>query len=99
MFPVVVQSLPPSTAASHASLSKATADNAMAALSISAGSDKPLYKSTLSIAERVQVAMSVGEEVLTVEELEKMFIAKDHPIVYDGFEPSGRMHIAQGVLR
>ena len=25
--------------------------------------------------------------------------AKDHPIVYDGFEPSGRMHIAQGVLR
>ena len=26
-------------------------------------------------------------------------VAKDHPIVYDGFEPSGRMHIAQGVLR
>lgn len=26
-------------------------------------------------------------------------VAKEHPIVYDGFEPSGRMHIAQGVLR
>lgn len=22
-----------------------------------------------------------------------------HPICYDGFEPSGRMHIAQGVMR
>lgn len=43
--------------------------------------------------------MSVGEEVLTVEELTAMYKAKDHPIVYDGFEPSGRMHIAQGVLR
>ena len=26
-------------------------------------------------------------------------VAKEHPLVYDGFEPSGRMHIAQGVLR
>jgi len=24
---------------------------------------------------------------------------KVHPIAYDGFEPSGRMHIAQGILR
>jgi hypothetical protein len=24
---------------------------------------------------------------------------KDHPVCYDGFEPSGRMHIAQGVMR
>ncbi len=29
----------------------------------------------------------------------KLLEHKDHPIVYDGFEPSGRMHIAQGVLR
>lgn len=33
------------------------------------------------------------------EELTALFTAKAHPIVYDGFEPSGRMHIAQGVLR
>ncbi len=33
------------------------------------------------------------------EELAALFKAKEHPIVYDGFEPSGRMHIAQGVLR
>lgn len=58
-----------------------------------------LRKSTLPLEERVRVAMSVGEETLTEEELRKLFTAKEHPIVYDGFEPSGRMHIAQGVLR
>jgi tyrosyl-tRNA synthetase len=58
-----------------------------------------LYKSPLSLEERVQVALSVGEETLTHDELRALFAARDHPIVYDGFEPSGRMHIAQGVLR
>ncbi len=58
-----------------------------------------LKKSTFSIPERVAIAASVGEEVVTEEELTALFTAKDHPIVYDGFEPSGRMHIAQGVLR
>lgn len=43
--------------------------------------------------------MSVGEECITADELTALFTAKDHPVVYDGFEPSGRMHIAQGVLR
>lgn len=57
------------------------------------------YKSTLSIEERVQIASSVGEEVIMPEELAALFAARDHPVVYDGFEPSGRMHIAQGVLR
>ena len=58
-----------------------------------------LYKSSLSIDEKVAIAMSVGEEVLMPEELRALYGAKEHPIVYDGFEPSGRMHIAQGVLR
>lgn len=58
-----------------------------------------LYKSPLSVAEKVAIAMSVGEEVITEEELTALYTAREHPIVYDGFEPSGRMHIAQGVLR
>ena len=58
-----------------------------------------LKTSTLSVPERVQLAMSVGEEVITQDELTALFTAREHPIVYDGFEPSGRMHIAQGVLR
>ena len=58
-----------------------------------------LKKSTMTLEEKVEIAKSVGEEVLTEAELRALFEAKEHPIVYDGFEPSGRMHIAQGVLR
>lgn len=58
-----------------------------------------LKKSLLSVAEKVALTETVGEEVITPEELQSLFAAKEHPIVYDGFEPSGRMHIAQGVLR
>ncbi len=58
-----------------------------------------LKKSTMTLDEKVAIAKSVGEEVLTEGELRSLFEAKEHPIVYDGFEPSGRMHIAQGVLR
>ena len=66
---------------------------------VEAAVEAPLYKSVLSVEERVRVALSVGEETLTEAELTTLFTAKDHPTVYDGFEPSGRMHIAQGVLR
>jgi len=58
-----------------------------------------LFKSSLSVEEKVNIALSVGEEIIVPEELTLLFTAKEHPIVYDGFEPSGRMHIAQGVLR
>ena len=71
----------------------------MSDLSLSSTPDGELMKSTLSLEEKVAVAVSVGEEVVSVEELQKLFSGKEHPIVYDGFEPSGRMHIAQGVLR
>lgn len=61
--------------------------------------ESKLRKSELSVPEKVAVTMSVGEEVITSDELAALFTAREHPIVYDGFEPSGRMHIAQGVLR
>ncbi|KAJ1420594.1 hypothetical protein B484DRAFT_433492, partial [Ochromonadaceae sp. CCMP2298] len=61
--------------------------------------EEDLYVSPLSVEEKVAIAMSVGEETLTVDELRALYTARAHPIVYDGFEPSGRMHIAQGVLR
>lgn len=60
---------------------------------------KEYVKSKLSQEERVSIVSSVGEEVITQDELGPLLAAKDHPVVYDGFEPSGRMHIAQGVLR
>ena len=55
--------------------------------------------SKLSLEERVKLAMKVGEEVTTPEELKELFEKKAHPVCYDGFEPSGRMHIAQGVFK
>ena len=41
----------------------------------------------------------VGEEIITEDELKAILSKKKHPIAYDGFEPSGRIHIAQGIMR
>ncbi len=49
--------------------------------------------------ERLSLIRQVGEEIITDEELRKLLETKAHPIAYDGFEPSGSMHIAQGILR
>jgi tyrosyl-tRNA synthetase len=53
----------------------------------------------LSLEERFALVRSVGEEVIQEEELLRLLKAKPHPTCYDGFEPSGRMHIAQGIMR
>uniref|UniRef100_M4BB24 tyrosine--tRNA ligase n=1 Tax=Hyaloperonospora arabidopsidis (strain Emoy2) TaxID=559515 RepID=M4BB24_HYAAE len=55
--------------------------------------------SLLSPVERFAIARSVGEECIQENELQALMEKKGHPVCYDGFEPSGRMHIAQGVLR
>uniref|UniRef100_A0A2N9JBN5 tyrosine--tRNA ligase n=1 Tax=Fagus sylvatica TaxID=28930 RepID=A0A2N9JBN5_FAGSY len=49
--------------------------------------------------QRYSLVRSVGEECLLDEELLKLLQKKPEPICYDGFEPSGRMHIAQGVMK
>mmetsp|Transcript_59619 Transcript_59619/g.98389 ORF Transcript_59619/g.98389 Transcript_59619/m.98389 type:complete len:472 (-) Transcript_59619:33-1448(-) len=55
---------------------------------------------SLAIDDRVRIAASVGEECITQEELHTLLSKKrTRPIAYDGFEPSGRMHIAQGILK
>jgi tyrosyl-tRNA synthetase len=41
----------------------------------------------------------VGEECTKDDELLNLLTKKPNPQCYDGFEPSGRMHIAQGVLK
>eukprot|EP00443_Scrippsiella_acuminata_P085087 CAMPEP_0115536160 /NCGR_PEP_ID=MMETSP0271-20121206/87627_1 /TAXON_ID=71861 /ORGANISM="Scrippsiella trochoidea, Strain CCMP3099" /LENGTH=677 /DNA_ID=CAMNT_0002968831 /DNA_START=20 /DNA_END=2050 /DNA_ORIENTATION=- len=48
---------------------------------------------------RFNLVRSVGEECQTEEELRKLLQRKSEFILYDGFEPSGRMHIAQGVFK
>jgi len=53
----------------------------------------------MNIDERVALIRQVGEEILTEEELRELLSRKKSPVAYDGFEPSGRIHIAQGLLR
>jgi len=53
----------------------------------------------MDIETRVSLMKQVGEEIITEQELRELLETKQHPIAYDGFEPSGRMHIAQGILR
>jgi len=53
----------------------------------------------MDIKERFALIREVGEEVITEDELLGLLEAKDHPVAYDGFEPSGQMHVAQGILR
>lgn len=53
----------------------------------------------MTLEERIKLIQEVGEEIITDEDL-KVLLQKDNQIIaYDGFEPSGQIHIAQGILR
>ena len=49
----------------------------------------------LTLDEKFALCRSVGEECVQEEELRRLLEKKPNPVAYDGFEPSGRMHIAQ----
>lgn len=53
----------------------------------------------MEIEERIKLIKEVGEEIITEDELKELLSSKETPIAYDGFEPSGKIHIAQGLLR
>lgn len=53
----------------------------------------------MNIEEKFQLVRSVGEECVTEGELRNLLEKKPSFVLYDGFEPSGRMHIAQGVFK
>ncbi|CAA0809465.1 Tyrosyl-tRNA synthetase- class Ib-bacterial/mitochondrial [Striga hermonthica] len=53
----------------------------------------------LSVQERFEIVRSIGEECIQEDELQRLLANKPQPICYDGFEPSGRMHNAQGVMK
>jgi len=55
--------------------------------------------STLPLDERYRMCCEVGEEILKESELMELLKKKDLFRCYDGFEPSGRMHIAQGIMK
>ena len=53
----------------------------------------------MDIKKRLELIKQVGEEIVTEQELNDLLKKKNQPVAYDGMEPSGRMHIAQGLLR
>jgi len=53
----------------------------------------------MSIDKKIEIIKSFAEEIVSEEELRELFSSKKKIIAYDGFEPSGQIHIAQGLLR
>lgn len=49
--------------------------------------------------EKIELIKTCAEEIVTEDELRKLFDSKKKIYAYDGFEPSGQIHIAQGLLR
>ncbi len=58
---------------------------------------------SLSVQERLALVKQVGEEIVTEEDfillLQEKVKSGERFVAYDGFEPSGTIHIAQGLLR
>ncbi|OGK28573.1 tyrosine--tRNA ligase [Candidatus Roizmanbacteria bacterium RIFCSPLOWO2_12_FULL_40_12] len=53
----------------------------------------------MTTEEKIKLIKEVGEEIVTEKELKALLDSNEKLIAYDGFEPSGQMHIAQGILR
>ena len=49
--------------------------------------------------EKLKIFKEIGEEIITEQELKTLLSSNNEIVAYDGFEPSGEMHIGQGVLR
>jgi hypothetical protein len=81
----------------HANVYKAATISANIAVSL-LGYVLP-YVCRLSLDERMALVRSFAQEIVQEQELQNLFARKPEPIAYDGFEPSGRMHIAQGVMK
>lgn len=53
----------------------------------------------MTTEERLNLIREVGEEIVTEDELVKLLESNEQLYAYDGFEPSGQIHIAQGIVR
>jgi len=53
----------------------------------------------MTTQEKLELIKQVGEEIITEEELVELLESGEQLVAYDGFEPSGQIHIAQGLLR
>lgn len=53
----------------------------------------------MNTEEKINLIREVGEEIIGEEELKDLLESNETIYAYDGFEPSGQIHIAQAVLR
>ncbi|MBN2142888.1 tyrosine--tRNA ligase [Candidatus Woesearchaeota archaeon] len=53
----------------------------------------------MEVDERLALIKEVGVEIQTEEDLKNLLSKKKQFVAYDGFEPSGKIHIAQAILR
>ncbi|KAL7184789.1 hypothetical protein ACSBR2_026848 [Camellia fascicularis] len=66
---------------------------------VSASNSSNSTSEVMSVEKKFRIVRSVGEECIQEDELLNLLTKKPEPICYDGFEPSGRMHIAQGIMK
>jgi len=53
----------------------------------------------MDVSTKLELIRGVSEEIITEEELVQLLETKDHPIAYDGFEPSGLAPIHFAIYR
>lgn len=70
-----------------------------AAAAAAAPAAAPVAPVDPELEARIQSVVSVGEECISEAELRRLLTNKPAFRLYDGFEPSGRMHIAQGIFK
>ena len=51
------------------------------------------------MSEDFKRILSISEECIDIDSLQRLVLNNIPLIAYDGFEPSGRIHIAQGIMR
>eukprot|EP00288_Rhodomonas_lens_P016757 CAMPEP_0177703458 /NCGR_PEP_ID=MMETSP0484_2-20121128/7681_1 /TAXON_ID=354590 /ORGANISM="Rhodomonas lens, Strain RHODO" /LENGTH=764 /DNA_ID=CAMNT_0019214811 /DNA_START=355 /DNA_END=2649 /DNA_ORIENTATION=+ len=98
----VVRKMKEAIKADPASHSKEDLDKAVALLKeLKAKADDPMNALEDPVTKgKYELVRSVGEECVADGELAMLLSKKPETFVlYDGFEPSGRMHIAQGVFK
>jgi tyrosyl-tRNA synthetase len=53
----------------------------------------------MTVDEKLKLIQEVGEEIIGLDEIKLKLEKGEQLVAYDGFEPSGRLHIAQGLVR
>jgi len=53
----------------------------------------------MDIETKLELIKRVGEEIISEQELVELLATKEHPVAYDGFEPSGLAHVPFGIYR